>query len=455
MVTCQVEGRLIGTLWSTMDISSAFFSLEKIWSQVQQYLLNHLLTWAMAAQLAAGGVAFLLAHKAALALRSWIERLIAQSGLSETDYDRQKYEMFFKTTDAFLLCLFLGIAFGVTSYFNWPEEGLKVLFTLSFAMFFIRFSTTPTTNRYWKGILSSAIWIWAILRLFDLVQPLYSLQLEESTAFTIGQVHVSSLTIIRAFLLSLILYWLSKHLLIIIRLWLRTGSGLPPATGVLLYKLCRILLYSASVLLVLHYMGIDLTVFTLFGGALGLGIGFGMQKIFANLISGYMILADKSIKPGDVIQLGNTYGAINHLGDRYVSVVTRSGVEHLIPNESLISGELINWSHSNNLLRLQVPVMISYDSDLETATKLMLEAAADTRRVLQEPEVTCFLTGFGDNGLNLELRVWINDPQNGLGSVKNELLRGVLRRFKEEGIELPYPQMVVHQKSMPGGTDSA
>jgi small-conductance mechanosensitive channel len=206
-----------------------------------------------------------------------------------------------------------------------------------------------------------------------------------------------------------------------------------------------------SVLLVLHYMGIDLTVFTLFGGALGLGIGFGLQKIFANLISGYMILADKSIKPGDVIQLGNTHGAIDHLGDRYVCVVTRNGVEHLIPNESLISGELINWSRSNSLLRLQVPVVIAYDSDLNTATKLMLEAAADTRRVLQEPEATCFVTGFGDYGLNLELRVWINDPQNGLGSVKNELLRGVLRRFKEEGIELPYPQMDLHHKSMPGG----
>ena len=262
------------------------------------------------------------------------------------------------------------------------------------------------------------------------------------------------LTTTRALFLSLILYWLSKNLLVIIRLWLRTGSGLPPATEALLYKLCQIVLFSISVVLVLHYMRIDLTVFALFGGALGLGIGFGLQKIFANLVSGFMILADRSIKPGDVIQLGNTYGSINFLGSRYVSVVTRSGVEHLIPNESLITGELINWSYSDNLLRLPVPVVISYDSDLEKASRVMLEAAADNRRVLQEPEATCFVTGFGDNGLNLELRVWINDPQNGLGSVKNELLRGVLRRFKEEGIELPYPQMVLHHKSMPEGPDS-
>jgi small-conductance mechanosensitive channel len=209
------------------------------------------------------------------------------------------------------------------------------------------------------------------------------------------------------------------------------------------------LLFSASVVIVLHYMEIDLTIFALFSGALGLGIGFGLQKIFANLVSGFMILADKSIKPGDVIQLGKTYGSINFLGSRYVPVVTRDSIEHLIPNESLITGEVINWSYSNNLVRLQVPVGISYDSDLEKATELMLESAADTRRILPEPKSACLVTGFGDNGLNLELRVWINDPQNGLGSVKNELLRGILRRFREEGIELPYSQMVLHHRSIP------
>jgi small-conductance mechanosensitive channel len=250
-------------------------------------------------------------------------------------------------------------------------------------------------------------------------------------AVTIGKVHVSVLTVLSVSLLSLIFYWLSKNLLVIFHLWLRTGTGMPLATRVL------------------HYIGVDPTVFALFSGALGLGIGFGLQKIFANLLSGFIILADKSIKPGDVIQLGDTYGWINFLGSRYVSVITRSGAEHLIPNESLLTGQVINWSHSNNLLRLQVPVGISYASDLETATKLMLEAAAATVRVLQEPKPACLLTGFGDNAVQLELRVWINDPQNGLGPVKSELLMGVWRRFREEGIELPYPQRVLHHKSIP------
>ncbi len=430
-----------------MDISSVLLSSEKIWPQLQQYLLNHVLTWAMAPQLAAGGFAFLLAHKAAGAFRPWFERHMARSGLSEESSEIRKTITFLKVIRPILSVLFLEIALRLAHRFDWPAEGLETLLFLALALFFVRFLATPMTNRYWATILTVAIWVWAIVRALH-AEEIWT-NLGASIYFEIGNVHVSMLTIFRASVLLLLLYWLSKNLLIILNVWLQTGSGLPAATRTLLHKLCTLLLFSASVVVVLHYMGIDLTVFALFGGALGLGIGFGLQKIFANLISGFMILADKSIKPGDVIQVGKTYGSINFLGSRYVSVVTRDAAEYLIPNESLITGEVINWSYSNNLLRLQVPVGISYDSDLEKATKLMLEAAADTKRVLQEPKSACFVTGFGDNGLNLELRVWINDPQNGLGSVKNELLRGVLRRFKEEGIELPYPQMVLHHKSMP------
>ena len=216
-----------------------------------------------------------------------------------------------------------------------------------------------------------------------------------------------------------------------------------------MYRLGSILLVSACVVIVLHYLGLDLTVFALFGGALGLGLGFGLQKVFANLVSGFILLGDKSIKPGDVIQLGDNYGWINFLGSRYVSVVTRNGIEHLIPNENLITGEVINWSYSQNLVRLKVPVGVAYGSDLEKASELMLAAAADTLRVLKDPKPAYLITGFGDNAVNLEVRVWINDPQNGIASVKSDLFRGIWQRFRDHGIEMPYPQRDVHLKSMP------
>ena len=191
-------------------------------------------------------------------------------------------------------------------------------------MFFVRLLAAPVTNRYWAAILTVTIWLWAIFLIFH-AEDIWT-NLATSIYFEIGKVRVSTLTIFRASVLLLILYWLSKNLLIIFHVWLKTGSGQPPVIQALLYKLCTLLLFSASVVVVLHYMGIDLTLFALFGGAIGLGIGFGLQKIFANLVSGFMILADKSIKPGDVIQLGNTYGWINFLGSRYVSVVTRASI---------------------------------------------------------------------------------------------------------------------------------
>lgn len=230
------------------------------------------------------------------------------------------------------------------------------------------------------------------------------------SSFKLDRVNISLFQITRGLFVLLLLYWLSKNLSIIWRFWLEVGSGLRPAVQILLSRLGSIFLYSASVVVVLTYLGLDLTVFALFSGALGLGLGFGLQKVFANLVSGFILLADKSIKPGDVIQLGDRYGWINFLGSRYVSVITRDATGHLIPNETLITGEVVNWSYSQNLVRLKVPVGVAYGSDLEKVRELVLGAAADTKRVLKEPPPGFRLMGFGDNAVNVELRAWINDP---------------------------------------------
>jgi small-conductance mechanosensitive channel len=414
---------------------------------IPQYLLRYVFTWSAAAQLAVGVITFLLAHRAAGAIRSRFERQMALSALSQESSDLRKARTFLKAARPMISVLLLGIAFRLANYFNWPSECLEVLLTLALGLFLTRFLAGPIMNRYWAGILTAIIWMWVMLRVFHFVE--IGTNFLNSIDFAVGSVRVSVLTISRAIFFSLVLYWFARNLLITFRIWLLTASNLPPATQTLLHKLCAIFLFSASVLFILHYMKIDLTLFALFGGAMGLGIGFGLQKVFANLVSGFMILADKSIKPGDVIQLGNTYGWINFLGSRYVSVITRNGIEHLIPNEQLVTGEVINWSYSSNLVRLQVQAGIAYDSDLPAAVNLMLEAAADPVRVLREPGPTCLVTSFGDNAINLELRVWINDPQNGIAAVRSEILMGIWRRFKENGIEMPYPQRVLHLKSMP------
>ena len=276
------------------------------------------------------------------------------------------------------------------------------------------FLTGQMHNRLWATIIMIFLWFNAFLYIFHLNEPW--LNLLQHIDFNFGKIHISLLTLFRAVVIVLVLYWLSRNLLFLLHFWLTAESGLTPAIQILLYKLSVIFLFCVSVVVVLQYMGLGLTVFALFSGALGLGLGFGLQKVFANLVSGFIILADKSIKPGDVIQVGDKFGWINFLGTRYTSVITRNGTEHLIPNENLVTNEVINWSYSNNLVRIDLPVGVSYAADLEKARDLILATAAGSPRVLTDPKPACFLPGFGDSSVNLELRVWLNDPQKGVGS---------------------------------------
>jgi small-conductance mechanosensitive channel len=179
------------------------------------------------------------------------------------------------------------------------------------------------------------------------------------------------------------------------------------------------------------------------------GIGFGLQKVVSNLISGFILLSDGSVKPGDVVQIGEVYGWISSLKTRYVSVVTRDGIEYLIPNEDLITQQVINWSYSNSRVRLKVPFGVSYKSDPHQVQALVLSAMHALPRVLKTPPPVCLLQGFGDSSVDMELRVWINDPKNGVANLKSEVLFAVWDTLKENGIEIPFPQRDVHIISQP------
>ena len=212
-------------------------------------------------------------------------------------------------------------------------------------------------------------------------------------------------------------------------------------------KLLKLVLLSVAVLFALSTIGVDLTALAVFGGAVGVGIGLGLQRIVANLISGVILLLDRSIKPGDVIAIGETFGWIQSLGARYTAVRTRDGTEFLIPNEDLITTQVENWSHSDVKLRLKIPVGIAYSCDPHFAIKLCNEAAAKCARVLDNPGPNTLLRGFGDNSVDLEIRFWINDPQNGRGNITSEILLNVWDAFKEHDIEIPFPQRDLHLRS--------
>ncbi|MCK5099860.1 MAG: mechanosensitive ion channel, partial [Desulfobacteraceae bacterium] len=218
-----------------------------------------------------------------------------------------------------------------------------------------------------------------------------------------------------------------------------TGS-----TAVLLVKTARVTIYTIIILVALNSTGIELTTLTVFGGALGVGIGFGLQKVVSNFISGIILLLDKSIKPGDVIEIDDVYGYISKLQSRYVSVVIRDGSEHLIPNEDLITQKVINWSFSDTKIRIKVPIGISYDSDPHHVMELIMSSIKGMTRILSDPEPACLLRGFGDSSVDLELRFWIKDPENGVENIKSEVLLNVWDTFKDNNIVIPFPQRDVH-----------
>ena len=226
-------------------------------------------------------------------------------------------------------------------------------------------------------------------------------------------------------------------------------SGMSPAFQVLVVKMLKVVFVVVAILFAISSTGINLTAFAVLGGAIGLGLGFGFQKVISNLISGVILLGDKSIKPGDVIEVDQTYGWINTLGARYTSVITRDGTEHLIPNEMMITEKVVNWSFTDDKVRVKIPFGVSYTSDIHKAMDLALQAAREDDRILKDPVAAVRLTEYGDNSVNFEMRAWIVDPTGGLGNIRSAFYIRIWELFKENGIEFPFPQRDVHIKELP------
>jgi small-conductance mechanosensitive channel len=267
----------------------------------------------------------------------------------------------------------------------------------------------------------------------------------DSWAVAVGDWRVSAFDILFALvavLLVLAIAWFATRLT---RSALRRLTALDGTQRVLTEKIATIIIWVAAFFVGVDLLGIDLTALTVFSGAFGLAIGFGLQKTFGNLISGIILLMDKSIKPGDVIAVsdmaGNhTFGQIRKIGIRAVSVTTRDEREYLIPNENLMINQVENWSYSSKNVRFQVNVGVSYDADMELAEKLMLEAAKKARRVLDTPPPTVWMSEYGDSSVNFTIHCWITDPEDGVGNVRSEVLKNLWWLFKENGIEIPFPQ---------------
>ena len=231
-------------------------------------------------------------------------------------------------------------------------------------------------------------------------------------------------------------------------------TGVAMSTRIGIAKFANAFLIALSILIGLNAAGVDLTALTVLTGAVGLGLGFGLQSIAANFVSGFVLLMDRSIKPGDVISLSGqagtsteNFGWVQELRGRYVVVRDRDGVEMLVPNQQLISNAVINWSYTDPRIRLKLPVRVSYKDDPELALKILLEACDGQARVLRDPPPVSRLMHFSDSGIELELRFWISDPQEGVNNVRSEVNRAIWRLFKEHQITIPMAQREIIVRS--------
>jgi small-conductance mechanosensitive channel len=345
----------------------------------------------------------------------------------------------------FLFITYLGQV--VASYLYWKNPALSVGINFILGWIVIKIINLISLDEYLKKILKYFVWIFLVLNILDLRIKFENAL--DNIKFSIGSINLSLLSLIKGGLFLIFLIWISKRLSDKINMEIQKNSNLDAGLKALISKGVNLSFVTIATLIALNSMGLNLTAFTVFGGAFSVGIGFGLQKSVSNLISGLILLLDKSVEPGDVIEVDGNYGIIKSMNARYITLSTVVGKEYLIPNENLITSEVVNWSFSDNLIRLTVEVGVAYHSDIEKVMGILVKAALSTHRVLKKPEPIPFLKNFGNSSIDMEIHFWISDPENGVERAKSDVRFEIWKLFKKENIEIPFPQQELYIKEIP------
>ena len=411
------------------------------WAQLDLYVRNLFLPHRLnqvGAVLAMMVVAHVLARILSPRLRRWLR--------TREGWPKWRLRLGLMIDRRLRLILFTLMAWAVVlvmQQITWPSlsQVIRQAATIATAVLAIAFMSRLIANPLARRIVKWAAWIWAVLYLLGMTPE--AGHLLDSIALSIGSVRLSALAVLQALAVMTALIAGARLITGAVSRRLGESADLSPTMRVLVAKLLQIVLFTLAIIIGLRSIGVDLTGLAVFSGAVGVGLGFGLQKVVSNLVSGVIILLDKSVKPGDVISLGDTFGWIDALGARYVSVVTRDGKEYLIPNEDLVTNQVVNWSHTNDFVRLDVHFGTSYKDDPHKVSKLAINAAMTVKRVLAQRTPVCWITKFGDSSIDYVLRFWISDAQGGLTNVRGQVYLALWDAFKESGISVPYPQREV------------
>ncbi|MCZ4344730.1 mechanosensitive ion channel domain-containing protein [Devosia neptuniae] len=416
---------LWGELIEAFDfLSSGLFSLLwQPWGQIQIITLLVVL-----------GVTFLIARRIEPVFEKWVR------GLETNRRTMRAYAILLRRLHLVFFCASTWAIWLVMRMTTWPSRSYLIGVVASIATVWLATSLisklvkSPLVAR----LLTVSVVVLVALQILGAI-PIAASVLD-AAALSAGEFRISLLTVVKTIFILSVLLTISQMISGFTETRLQSLDEISPSMRVLAGKLVRVGLFTIAIVLGLQSVGLDLTTLTVFSGAIGLGLGFGLQKVVSNLVSGVILLLDKSVKPGDVIEVGDTFGWISKLGARFVSVVTRDGREYLIPNEDLITNQVVNWSHTNPRVRLEVEFGVSYESDPLTVRKVAIEAAGQPKRVLGVPAPVCHLKGYGDSSVDYVLRFWISDPSDGVINIKSDVLIALWYGLKQNGIGIPYPR---------------
>lgn len=323
---------------------------------------------------------------------------------------------------------------------------IKQVYIIIYLWVLIKVITAVIKNDLFKKIIKYSALFIIILNVTNLYSD--TAIFLDTISVTISGIKISIYGILRTVLYFGVIFKISVLFIAFLSQRIEQSEDLSPTFKVLIQKVINVLVFVLATILFINVLGVDLGSLALFTSALGVGIGFGLQKIVANLISGVTLLLDKSLKPGDIIEVANQFGTVKIMGSRYTSIVTIEGKEHLVPNEYFITNEVVNWSHSNKLVRQSVDVGVSYSSDIHQVMEILENSASRVERILKRPKTIIQLIEFGASSVNFRVQFWINDPQKGVMNVKSELLIEIWDEFKVNNIEIPFPQHDLHIRSI-------
>ena len=338
----------------------------------------------------------------------------------------------------------LVIAARIAMYHStWPSRSylLVVAAKLALAWLVIRLVTSVIRNAFIVKLVSLSAWIVAALSIIGQLDP--AIDALDSVSIVLGGLRLTPLLVIKLGALLIAALWLTNIASNFAESRINSSTDLTPSIQVLLVKMIRMGLMVLAITIAMGAVGINLSALAVFSGAVGVGIGIGLQKIVANFISGIILLADKSVKPGDLVTIGDSTGRISAMKTRYISVAAGDGREFLIPNEDLVTQKVVNWTYTDKNTLVKVMFGTNYDADPKLVCKLAVDVGAAARRAIKGKPPNCILTEFAEAGMKFSLTFWIADP-DGMDNVKSDVMLALWEVFKREGIRVPYPVREIH-----------